>query len=86
MLARIIKVDIREQIRKKMKEIKVSIDEPYRILVTQHLNLVFSATKESDEYWDVTIKSIPIFYVLFIFLFIYLFILFFIFYLFIFLI
>ncbi len=41
----------RRTLRDTMKRLRVSIDEPYRIAVKDFLNLVFSATPESDTYW-----------------------------------
>ena len=57
MLARCIKNNLRWKLRQKMKEIAVPVDEPYRRLVVDYLNLVFGNTKQSEEYWDGVLKE-----------------------------
>ena len=51
MLARIVKNEMRLLLRKEIERIKVCTDEPYRILVTDYLNVVFGNTKESERHW-----------------------------------
>ena len=52
MIARIIKNHMRSLLRQEMKTLKVCTDEPYRVLVTDFLNLVFANTKDSRIYWS----------------------------------
>jgi hypothetical protein len=52
MLARVIKNDLRQRLRERMKKVKKPLEEPYRRLVIEFLNIVFGTTPESVEYWD----------------------------------
>lgn len=55
MCARIIKIQIRERLRQGMKELRMPVDEPYRIVVTDYLNLVFGNTAASTDHWNTEI-------------------------------
>lgn len=55
MLARCIKQDLRTRLRNRMKQKKLPLEEPYRKLVLDYLNLVFGNSALSDEYWDTKI-------------------------------
>lgn len=44
MCARLIKIHIRARLRQGMSELKLAVDEPYRLVVTDYLNLVFGNT------------------------------------------
>lgn len=57
MLARVIKNNIRFKLREMMKQVKLPIEEPYRRLLIDYLNLVFGSTKESDAYWNKWLKE-----------------------------
>ena len=52
MFARVIKNDLRSQLRTRMKKEKMPLDEPYRKLIIEYINLVFGDSITSDEYWD----------------------------------
>jgi len=56
-VARCIKNNLRWKLREKMKQIALPLEEPYRRLVIDYLNLVFGNTKNSDEYWDKWVKK-----------------------------
>jgi hypothetical protein len=56
-VARCIKNNLRWKLREKMKQIALPLEEPYRRLVIDYLNLVFGNTKNSDEYWDTWLKK-----------------------------
>lgn len=40
-----------------MQELKLPLEEPYRCLLVDFLNLVFGQSKESNDFWNSTIKS-----------------------------
>jgi len=40
-----------------MKQLKLPLEEAYRRLVIDYLNLVFTNSKQSDEYWDKWLKK-----------------------------
>ncbi len=52
MCARLIKIQIRARLRSRMAELKLAVDEPYRIAVTDYLNLVFGNSTASVEHWN----------------------------------
>lgn len=56
-VARVIKNNIRFKLREMMKQLKLPLEEPYRRLVIDYLNLVFGSNKESDNYWNTWLKS-----------------------------
>lgn len=56
-VARNIKNNLRFKLREKMKQLGLPLEEPYRRLVIDYLNLVFGNTKNSDEYWDEWLKK-----------------------------
>lgn len=55
--ARCLKNTIRWKFRTKMREIGLPMEEPYRRLLINQMNLFFGATKNSDRYWDEMLKS-----------------------------
>ena len=57
MSARIVKNKLRKLLRKKMKELKVPLEEPYRRLIISYLNLVLGDSEASEEYWNYNIKK-----------------------------
>lgn len=57
MLARVLKFLIRRKLRTKMQEIKLPLEEPYRCLLVDFLNLVFGQSDESTQFWNTTIKK-----------------------------
>ena len=52
MIARIVKNDLRKVLRKVSYQQKHVVDEPYRMCLLQHLNVVFSSNENSFEYWN----------------------------------
>lgn len=56
-LARVIKNNLRLKLRIKMKQLKKALEEPYRRLVINYMNLVFSNTEVSDRYWNTDLKD-----------------------------
>jgi hypothetical protein len=56
MFARVIKEKLRVLLRNRMKKLRKPLEEPYRKLVVDYLNLVFGNRPKSDEYWDTTLK------------------------------
>ena len=56
-VARCIKNNLRWKLREKMKQIALPLEEPYRRLVIDYLNVVFGNYKVSDEYWDKWLKQ-----------------------------
>jgi hypothetical protein len=52
MCARLIKVQIRARLRARMAELKLAVDEPYRVCVTDYLNLVFGNSAASIQHWN----------------------------------
>jgi len=52
MLARVIKNDLRQRLRDRMKKVKKPLEEPYRRLVIDFLNVVIGSSPESINYWD----------------------------------
>lgn len=57
MSARVVKNKLRKVLRKKMKELKVPLEEPYRRLVISYLNLVLGDSEASEEYWNGNLKK-----------------------------
>lgn len=57
MVARILKCLIRVKLRTKMQELKLPLEEPYRCLLVDFLNLVFGNSPESTSFWNTTIAS-----------------------------
>lgn len=56
-VARAIKNNLRFKLREKMKQLRLPLEEPYRRLVIDFLNLVFGNNKDSDVYWNKYIKE-----------------------------
>jgi hypothetical protein len=56
MCSRVVKNKLRKLLRKKMKKLKVPLEEPYRSLVISYLNLVLGDSEASEEYWNNNIK------------------------------
>ena len=57
MAARVIKNNLRRKLREKMKSLRLPVDEPYRRLVIDYLNLVFGESDASQAYWATDVKS-----------------------------
>jgi tetratricopeptide (TPR) repeat protein len=57
MAARVIKNNLRKRLREKMKSLKLPVDEPYRRLVIDYLNLVFGESDASQAYWATEVKT-----------------------------
>jgi hypothetical protein len=57
MLARLLKTQIRQSLRETMRKLKVPLEQPYRRLVVDYLNLVFGESAKSDRYWDLRLKK-----------------------------
>eukprot|EP01103_Thecamoeba_quadrilineata_P002468 TRINITY_DN12422_c0_g1_i1.p1 TRINITY_DN12422_c0_g1~~TRINITY_DN12422_c0_g1_i1.p1 ORF type:complete len:1100 (+),score=240.39 TRINITY_DN12422_c0_g1_i1:58-3357(+) len=59
MFARVIKNHIRAHQRTLMSQIKQPLDEPFRRLVVEDLNLVFGCSSKSSSYWqDLLLKDV----------------------------
>lgn len=56
MIARTCKHEIHELLRNKLKETKLALQEPYKGVVVDYLNIVFGKSSESSEYWRNTLK------------------------------
>eukprot|EP01116_Phalansterium_solitarium_P015791 TRINITY_DN3523_c0_g1_i5.p1 TRINITY_DN3523_c0_g1~~TRINITY_DN3523_c0_g1_i5.p1 ORF type:complete len:415 (+),score=117.56 TRINITY_DN3523_c0_g1_i5:261-1505(+) len=56
-VARVIKNNLRTRLRAKMKQLKKPMEEPYRRLVVNYMNLIFGHTGQSDSYWSGTIRD-----------------------------
>jgi hypothetical protein len=56
-VSRAIKNNLRYKLREKMRMLRLPLEEPYRRLVIDYLNLIFGNTKESDLYWNRWLKS-----------------------------
>ena len=54
--ARVIKNLLRLLLREKMKSLRLPLEEPYRRLVIDYLNLVFGESDRSDLYWNTVIR------------------------------
>lgn len=48
---------LRLQLREKMKQLKFPLEEPYRRLVIEYLNIVFGESEGSDEHWNTVLKE-----------------------------
>lgn len=55
--SRVIKNLLRLLLREKMKLLRVPLEEPYRRLVIEYLNLLFGESDRSDEYWNTVIRK-----------------------------
>jgi Translation initiation factor eIF3 subunit 135 len=53
--SRVVKKLLNDQLREKMKELKLPSEVPYRRLTVEFLNLVFRNTEESTQYWETVI-------------------------------
>eukprot|EP01114_Cavostelium_apophysatum_P005961 TRINITY_DN1714_c0_g1_i2.p1 TRINITY_DN1714_c0_g1~~TRINITY_DN1714_c0_g1_i2.p1 ORF type:complete len:511 (-),score=123.93 TRINITY_DN1714_c0_g1_i2:421-1953(-) len=56
-LARCIKNNMRLKLREKVKHLKKPLEEPYRRVVINYLNLVFGNCEDSDRYWNTHLKD-----------------------------
>jgi len=54
--ARAIKNMIRRKLRETMRNLQVILEEPYRRVVVEYLNVVFGNSKASTTYWDEQLK------------------------------
>eukprot|EP01118_Nematostelium_gracile_P006177 TRINITY_DN1987_c0_g1_i1.p1 TRINITY_DN1987_c0_g1~~TRINITY_DN1987_c0_g1_i1.p1 ORF type:complete len:887 (+),score=181.40 TRINITY_DN1987_c0_g1_i1:68-2728(+) len=55
-IARVFKNNLKQKLRNKMKILRKPVEEPYRRLVVNYLNLIFGNTVESDQYWNFNLK------------------------------
>jgi tetratricopeptide (TPR) repeat protein len=51
MIARVLKIELRAQMRKKEAKLKLVTNEPYKALVAAFFDLIFAKTKASDTFW-----------------------------------
>eukprot|EP01119_Soliformovum_irregulare_P021321 TRINITY_DN7074_c0_g1_i2.p1 TRINITY_DN7074_c0_g1~~TRINITY_DN7074_c0_g1_i2.p1 ORF type:complete len:833 (+),score=208.66 TRINITY_DN7074_c0_g1_i2:91-2589(+) len=56
-VARVLKNNLRQKLRKKMTTLKKPLEEPYRRLVIKFLNVVFANTETSETYWRTSLKT-----------------------------
>jgi hypothetical protein len=56
MCARVVKNKLRTLLRNRMKQLKVPLEDPYRRLVVEYLNVVLGSSEQSEEYWERKIK------------------------------
>ena len=56
MVSRVIKDLYRKRLRDKIELLKVPLEQPYIQVVANFLNLIFGNSKESDLYWQTTVK------------------------------
>jgi hypothetical protein len=56
-VARVLKNNIRLRLRERMKKLKKPLEEPYRRLVINYMNLVFGNSENSEKYWNLCIKD-----------------------------
>ena len=57
MVSRVIKLYIRKNFRKRMKELQTPVEEPYLSLLTDMLNIVFGNNHLSEKAWSTTITK-----------------------------
>jgi hypothetical protein len=57
MFARVIKNLLKLQLREKMKQLKFPLEEPYRRIVIEYLNIVFGDCDASEEHWNTILKE-----------------------------
>ncbi|KAH3763191.1 Histidine kinase [Pelomyxa schiedti] len=51
MVARVIKNNIRAKLRQVMERLKLPLEEPYRRVIVDYMNLVLGSSEESAEFW-----------------------------------
>jgi len=56
MCARVIKNNLRLRLREQMRKLQLPLEEPYRRLVVDYLNLILGHNDQSEEYWANNIK------------------------------
>jgi len=56
MCARVVKNKLRTLLRNRMKQLKVPLEDPYRRLVVEYLNVVLGHSEQSEQYWERKIK------------------------------
>lgn len=54
--ARVIKNLLKLLLREKMKALRIPLEEPYRRIVVDYLNLLFGESEKSDLYWNTVIR------------------------------
>lgn len=59
MMSRAIKCTLQMLMRKKMEQIRVPSEEPYRRLVIDYFNVLLGKRPESDMYWKIEMKVYP---------------------------
>lgn len=57
MVVRVVKCEVRYQLRQRARELRNPFEEPFKRLVIDILNRVLATTPESDHYWNTTIKK-----------------------------
>eukprot|EP01114_Cavostelium_apophysatum_P011844 TRINITY_DN2636_c0_g1_i2.p1 TRINITY_DN2636_c0_g1~~TRINITY_DN2636_c0_g1_i2.p1 ORF type:complete len:1423 (+),score=460.75 TRINITY_DN2636_c0_g1_i2:227-4495(+) len=48
---------INEKLRAKMKELRIPSQQPYKIVITEQLNLLFGNSEKTYEYWNLELKK-----------------------------
>eukprot|EP01105_Mastigella_eilhardi_P015608 TRINITY_DN3574_c0_g1_i1.p1 TRINITY_DN3574_c0_g1~~TRINITY_DN3574_c0_g1_i1.p1 ORF type:complete len:593 (-),score=166.43 TRINITY_DN3574_c0_g1_i1:44-1822(-) len=56
MCARVIKNNIRRKLRQVSEHLKIPLEEPYRRLIVDYMNLVLGNSEESAEFWNTPLK------------------------------
>lgn len=56
MCARVVKNNIRKKLRKVMERLRIPLEEPYRRLIVDYMNLVLGNSEESAEFWNAPLK------------------------------
>ena len=57
-LARAIKNELSKMLRRKMKELKLPLEVPYRKLVIEFLNVVFGSGQDTHQWWNTTLPPL----------------------------
>eukprot|EP01094_Clydonella_sp_ATCC50884_P028131 TRINITY_DN834_c1_g2_i1.p1 TRINITY_DN834_c1_g2~~TRINITY_DN834_c1_g2_i1.p1 ORF type:complete len:608 (-),score=212.39 TRINITY_DN834_c1_g2_i1:186-1817(-) len=57
MIGRVLKNDLRTRMRQQMQSLRKPLEQPYRRLVLNYLNLVFGSAPSSSRYWDTKLKN-----------------------------
>eukprot|EP01091_Cochliopodium_minus_P008088 TRINITY_DN1798_c0_g1_i1.p1 TRINITY_DN1798_c0_g1~~TRINITY_DN1798_c0_g1_i1.p1 ORF type:complete len:1165 (-),score=271.99 TRINITY_DN1798_c0_g1_i1:41-3277(-) len=60
MVARALKVRIQSKLREEMKKLRLSEEEPYRILLVKEFNLILGCHKGSTYFWTQKVKTLVI--------------------------
>ncbi|GAM24318.1 hypothetical protein SAMD00019534_074930 [Acytostelium subglobosum LB1] len=57
MCARVVKQQLRQKLRFKMKQARIPLEAPYRRLIVAYLNRVLGTSDKSDDFWDNKMKK-----------------------------